>query len=324
MNSSARSLRNALSVIFFLSSIACLIGCSTPNGPDASDAAVTDSSPDRPASWFDSGADVDADLTFDVPDLEAAACAGLGPVCAVRVRDRICDTEALDPICDNGRWSCPEGTIDVTLCECHGDRPGCECRRGDWDCSDAGAGDTGVVRDSGVDARDASAACVRPDASVDAPMVPDGGIRCSSLVVPWCFTGTVAGRCEPGGAPATCTEDILSCLPGTVPLSLCACYGDPPAGDCTCEPTGWACRDAMGMLRPTPTFQCGDRLNCHRDTEFCAIRLSPPPTPTRRFSCEPVPMACRAGNCADCFAGIACCSSRPCDDWQVNFLSVCP
>ncbi|MEB2312872.1 MAG: hypothetical protein OZ921_08800 [Sorangiineae bacterium] len=149
--------------------------------------------------------------------------------------------------------------------------------------------------DHGVCGYPSAAACVAKGTCFPAPGAVceafSPGCACDGSTINMICTGlpegyvssplAYAGPCE--DADAGCTSG--SCL-STTPCTWdtdCAALGS------TCDP----CAKRCGCASTASTFACGSELSCDSATQYCSIASGGPCCNPPRYSCEPVPAACK-------------------------------
>ncbi len=104
--------------------------------------------------------------------------------------------------------------------------------------------------DSGGDGRGSSS---RSSPSGDAGRGPEassdcdeGATRGPSGPTDGCYSAT-DHVCGDFARPRECISGAFRCPAGTISGTECWCFGmNPPAGACSCTPSGWACAEADG------------------------------------------------------------------------------
>lgn len=212
---------------------------------------------------------------------DPGSCGGTTSVACVEQ----CGADELEkPICVDGLWTCPAGTVSLQSCnECPPIPFGCcqsdgslaegSCIDGQWVCP-AGAVAYG------------SPGCSPPDVCAATLLCPAG--QYCDVADFTCGTETTAG---------TCLASPEECTPTFDPV--CGCNGLVYDNECTAAAVGVDISVTQACPTPSAMFDCGPRF-CNLGTEICrqTIAASEPGSPTT-WACEPAPASC-VNSCSGC------------------------
>ncbi len=195
------------------------------------------------------------------------------------------------PICVDGLWTCPAGTVSLQSCNdcppipfgcCQSDGSLAEgsCIDGEWACP-PGAVPYG------------SAGCSPPDVCAATLLCPVG--QYCDVHDFTCGTETTAGICL--SSPESCTPTFEP---------VCGCNGLVYDNECVAHSVGVDISVTQACPTPSGMFDCGPRF-CDVGVEICrqTVLLNEPGAPTT-YACEPASPSCLnscqtcAGVCAPC------------------------